>query len=398
MDRSRLNTKPHSPKPTSISAPIDPIQINAGLTLVVVVLILVFLGVHQHLEPQFDFGIFYYAAHMITGGDRHNLYNLAVQHLYQIRFHRPPDTLFRNPPIALIPILPLTILPTPAAFVVWTAVSIVFLIISLKILEKETGLRYGNWPVLLGLLFVPVFDSLMHGQFSLLIVLSYALSYSQMKKGRFFSGGLILSLALLKFQLAVGFAAVLLLKRKWKELAGFATGAAFLGLISLAIVGIKGIEEYPHFVMHSDTIVNELPHMANWQGLLSLIGQNDTVWVALLSLASVLWAAVAWTDLDRGFCAAVLAAMLASYHLTPQDISLAIVPFYLALSAGIIPRARATLVAATGIGILMVFAFIGIPMALFCLVMAFSLVWVGTHPSISHPEPSSGERLQESIP
>lgn len=386
-----MSTQPNLPDQIRMPAPHDRIQINAGLSLVVAVLVLVFLGIHQHLEPQFDFGIFYYAAQMITGGDRHNLYTAAIQHLYQIKFHRPPDTLFRNPPFALIPLLPLTILPAPAAFVVWTVVSIIVLIVSLKILEKETGLCYGNWPVLLGLLFVPVFDSLMHGQFSLLIVLFYALAYAQWKKGNLFLGGLILSLALLKFQLVVGFVAILLLKRKWKELGGFAIGAALLGLLSLAIVGFDGAKAYPYFVMHANPIVNELPHKANWQGLLSLIGQNDTVWVALLSIATLIWAARAWTDLDRGFCAALLAVMLASYHLTPEDISLAIVPFYLAVSAGIIPRERVTLVAATGIGIMMVFVFIGIPMAFFCLVLAFSLVWVGTHSSNARTDPTHSE-------
>lgn len=372
----------------------DPIKINAGLVLVVAVLVPIFLGVHQHLEPQFDFGIFYYAAHMITDGDRHNLYNFAVQHLYQIRFHRPPDTLFRNPPFALLPLLPLTILPAPAAFAVWTAISIIVFIINLKVLERGTGLRYGNWPVLLGLLFVPVFDSLIHGQFSLLIVLFYALAYALWKKGNLFLAGLILSLALLKFQLVVGFATILLLKRKWKALGGFTTGAALLGLLSLAIVGVKGIEAYPHFVMHANPIVNELPHKANWQGLLSLIGQNDTVWVLLLSVATLLWAARAWTSVDRGFCAGVLAAMLASYHLTPEDISLAIIPFYLAIASGVIPRQRAPLAAAVGIGILMLFVFTGIPMALFCLVLACALVWVGTHSSTPRPDATQGEPVR----
>ena len=76
---------------------------------------------------------------------------------------------------------------------------------------------------------------------------------------------------------------ILLLKRKWRELAGFATGALLLGLLSLVMVGVKGIEAYPNFVMHSNSIVNELPRMANWQGLLSLLGQNDSIWVVLLS-------------------------------------------------------------------------------------------------------------------
>jgi hypothetical protein len=373
----------------------DSIQINASLILAVAVLILVFFGIHQHLEPQFDFGIFYYAAHMFTDGDRHNLYSLTVQHLYQIRFHRP-GTAFLNPPFALIPLIPLTILSVQVAFVVWTVVSIIALIVSLKIFEKETDLRYGNWPVLLGLLFVPVFDSLLHGQFSLFIVLFYALTYAQWKRGNFFLGGLVLSLALLKFQLVVGFVGILLLKRKWRELGGFATGALLLGLISLAMVGVKGIEVYPNFLRHSNSVVNDLPNVANWQGLLTLFRQGDSIWVVLLSIATLVWAAHAWSNLDRGFCAAVLAAMLASYHLTPQDISLAIVPFYLAISGGIIPRERVTLVAAVGIGTLIFIVFTGIPLPFFSLVLASALGWVGMHSSNLGPAPRQDEPVQAS--
>lgn len=286
---------------------------------------------------------------------------------------------FAIPPLRSFPFFRSPFCPPHLAFVVWTAVSIGLLIASLRVLEKETDLHFGNWPVLLGLLFFPILDSLIHGQFSLLIVLVYVLAYSQWKKGNAFLGGILLSIALVKFQLVIGFVAILLLKRKWRELAGFATGSAFLAALSVAMVGLNSLKAYPYFVMHANPIVSELPHKANWQGLLSLIGQNDTVWVVLLSIATLLWAARAWTSLDRGFCAAMLAAMLVSYHLTPEDISLAVVPFYLAVAAGILPRQRVPLIAATGMGILMVFLFAQIPMALFCLVPAASLAWVGMH-------------------
>ena len=92
----------------------------------------------------------------------------------------------------------------------------------------------------------------------------------------------------------------------------------------------------------------------------------------------------------------VLAAMLVSYHLTAEDISLAIVPFYLAVSTGIIPRGRVTLVVAVGIGIPMVFIFAGIPMAFFCLVLAFALGWVGMHSSKARPAPRKNEPVPAS--
>jgi hypothetical protein len=317
---------------------------------------------------------------MITDGARHDLYSFAAQNLYQIRFHRPPDTLFRNPPIALIPILPLTFLPAAAAFAVWTALSIVLLIVSLKVLEKETDLRFGNWPILLGLLFVPILDSLLHGQFTVCIVLVYVLTYAQWRKGNRAMGGAILAQAEMKFQLVVGFIAILLLRRKWRELAGFTAASALLVAISVAMAGVKSLQTYPQFVLYSDPPLSELSHMANWQGLFSLMGKNDSIWIFLLSIGTVIWAARAWTNLDRGFCAAVLASMLVSYHLTPQDISLAIVPFYLSVNAGILPRAKVPLFAGLGMALLMLAIFVQIPIALVSLLLIVALVWVGIHP------------------
>lgn len=367
------------PQETKVVAAPGPIRINAGLVIFLGMVLLIVVAVHQHLEQQFDFGVFYYAAHMIVDGKGHELYNLATQHLYQLRFHRPPDTLFRYPPIALIPILPLTVLPMPVAFAVWTLVCMGFLIVSIKIFERETDMRFGNWPVLLGLLFVPVLDCLLHGQFSILIVMFYALAYQQLRKGRSFWGGAILGLATLKFQLVLGFVPIFLLRRKWREVAGFSAATAVLVALSLGITGIQALHQYPNFALHAELPVNELPHKANWQGLLSLVGQQGSIWVALLSVATVIWAARAWTNLERGFCAATLAAMLVSYHITPQDLSLALVPFFVAVNAGVVPRERVPIVAAAGMGILLLFMMIQIPMALFALVLAAALLWVGIH-------------------
>lgn len=376
---------PH-PQKTALPAQ-EPIRINAGLIIFLGMVLLIIVAVHQHLEQQFDFGVFYYAAHMIVDGKGHDLYSFATQHLYQIRYHRPPDTLFRYPPIALIPILPLTILPTPIAFAVWTAICMALLIVSVKVFERETGLGFGNWPVLLGLLFVPVLDCLLHGQYSILIVLFYALAYQQLRKGNGFWGGALLGLATLKFQLVLGFVPIFLLKRKWRELAGFTASTATLVAISLAMTGLQALHSYPDFALHAELPVNELPHKANWQGLLSLVGQDGSIWVALLSIATIIWAARAWANLDRGFCAATLAVMLVSYHITPQDLSLAIVPFFVAISAGILPRERVPIVTAIGMGILLLFMMFQIPMALFALVLAAALVWVGTHPADSGGSP-----------
>lgn len=254
-------------------------------------------------------------------------------------------------------------------------------LVSVKTFERETGLHFGNWPILLCVLFVPVLDCLLHGQYSVLIVMFYALAYSQLRKGHSFWGGALLGLATLKFQLVLGFVPIFLLKRKWRELAGFSASTAVLVALSLMMTGLQALHQYPNFALHAELPVNELPHKANWQGLLSFINQQGSIWVALLSVVTIIWAAHAWTNLDRGFCAATLATMLVSYHITPQDLSLAIVPFFVAVNAGILPRERVPIYTAVGMGILLLFMMVQIPMALFAIVLAACLAWVGTRRS-----------------
>jgi hypothetical protein len=317
---------------------------------------------------------------MVLDGSRHALYDLGAQHAFQIRYHRPPDTLFRNPPFALIPILPLAKLPMAVAFSVWTAVSFALLFLSLKVLQNETRVYYGNWPVLLSLAFAPVLGAFLHGQFSLAIVAAYSVAYALWRRGRLTLGGVVLAIATIKFQLVIGFVAVLALKRKGRELAGFAMGSALFLALSIWIAGIPSLMAYPRFVLHSDTPLSELSHMANWQGFLSVLDLNHLALLVPLSVATVLWAAWAWTDLDRGFAAATLAAMLVSFHLTPEDISLALVPFYLCVKAGILPRSRVPAFVFLAIAGTMAIVIFQVPLAFLAIPLATAFCWICAKP------------------
>jgi hypothetical protein len=203
------------------------------------------------------------------------------------------------------------------------------------------------------------------------------LAYAQWKKGQLFLGGLILSIATLKFQLVIGLVAVLLLRGKWRELAGFASGCAVLLAISVSMTGIPALLAYPAFVLHSDTPISELPHMANLQGFLSLIGLNH-VWILVpLSVLTVLWAARAWTDVDRGLLAAILAGMLVSFHLTPQDLSISLVPIYLSVKTSVLPLSRFPLFVFVVMIVLMVWVGTYMPVAILAAPIAAALWWVG---------------------
>jgi hypothetical protein len=97
----------------------------------------------------YDFGIFFYAARMVWDGARTSLYDLHVQHAYQLQYGRPAGFNFVSPPFVLIPLLPFVLLPRWIAFLVWTVLMLALLAVAIRGLCLKTGLRYGNWPVFL---------------------------------------------------------------------------------------------------------------------------------------------------------------------------------------------------------------------------------------------------------
>ncbi len=375
-DDSQANTETHSveTRASEASQPFTDTRLLLFFSAVAVCVI----AVHNAAEPHFDFGVFYYAARMVLEKSGHSLYNLEAQQVFQTRFHVPASQLFYGLPCTLIPYLLIAELPIQIAFAVWTVISLALVHWSVRFLEMQSKLNSGNWPGILSIAFMPVAVCLVHGQLSILILAIYVLTYAQWLRGRRFWGGVVLAMALLKFQLVIGFVAVLLLKRKWRELAGFFSGAAVLLALSLWIAGIPALTAYPKFVQQNEGGVGSEPaNMASWRGFLSLFGSNHLVLVLTLSVLTVLLAAWSWKGLNRAYSAAVLAGILTSYHCNPQDLSLCLIPFFLSVQAGILPRERIFPVLALGLFIPMLLAATGLPFALIAPILAGALWWIG---------------------
>ena len=327
-------------------------SLGPGLLVFLTFILSIFVAVHQSMDAHFDFGIFYYAAHMVLDGSGHALHSLDAQRLYQVRFHRPPDFLFLNPPFALLPLLDLAKLPIAFAFALWTMLSLALLVSCLKVLEIETVVKLENWPLLLSLTFLPIIAAFLHGTFAFVVLSSFVLTCAQWRKGRLSLGRLILAVATLKFQPVVGFVAILLGKRKWRELSGFATGFTLVFAVSALLTGLSELMEYPRLLHSTEfSYASMLYAMADWHGLASLVTYShlSAQVVLLLSLATVGWAARGWTDLDHGFALAVLASMLVSYHFSPADLTLCLVPFFLAIKTGLLPFQKAPAIVMLGL-------------------------------------------------
>src|SRR5262249_9795618 len=135
------------------------------------------------------------------------------------------------------------------------------------------------------------------------------------------------------------FAFVLFLKRRFRALLGFVTVGILLAALSAAIVGVRGLLEYPLYLWH----LNKVPAaaaifpgmMPNLRGLLEGWGSPMRSYVALdvgtgiLSLLLLIWAASNWHTQALGskvylggLALALVATVLSGYHTFSYDLSL----------------------------------------------------------------------------
>jgi hypothetical protein len=188
-----------------------------------------------------------------------------------------------------------------------------------------------------------------------------------LKRGSENLAGCVLALGLFKFQFVFPFIVILLLRRKWPVIRGFALVAVLLALVSIGISGFQVIAAYPRFLFFDSAyqkVAGFNPkYMPNIRGLLYLIVDGRLgkpafgLLVAIFS-ALVLWmAAKNWRDEELGlsFSAGLIATLLSSYHLYNYDLTLLLLP--IAIVCGELAT-RGRLLSATALNVALIALFI----------------------------------------
>jgi hypothetical protein len=335
----------------------------------------VFFSLRQEVRQGYpDFTAFYAAGKCVQRGLGSQLYSMPTQARTQQEFAsgvkiRNGPLPFTHPPFEAALFAPLAFLSYPAAYWVWNAVSLLALLVFLLLLRPHIP-KVRGWsevlPFLCGLAFFPIFVCLLQGQDSLLLLLLFGVAFVAMKSGREFVAGICLGLALFRFQLVLPVMAVLLLRRRWRMLAGFAVTAAALVGISAAVVGWGGLMSYPHQLrqfshVQAGAAMNPkvMPNLRGVVAGLAGDGNLAQVLIGVLSLALVAWAAWKWkaggqAEFDLSFGLTLVVAVMVSYHLMAHDLSVLLLPLLLAAEWLLRerPHGVARWVTTTGIGIL----------------------------------------------
>jgi hypothetical protein len=285
-----------------------------------------------------DFPDFYAAAKIVRDGQGKQLYDPATQAAYQARYVGRRGSFYLHPPYEVLLYLPFTLFPLQWAYVLWSLVSLVLLSACARLIQPLIH-RPWSWQLWLAccVLFPPVLLCLLQGQDSIVLLLILLLMLRAFRQQHNFAAGCLLACGLFKFHLVLPLALIFAIARRSKFVAGFVSTALLLVLVSLGISGWSSLTAYPRFLFH----LSELPMpgnnpagMANLRGLVEgLAAWSHPTRLLLIGIGSLLiLLTAAWkasrTDATTILISAtaITSAILVSYHLSPHDLVLLLIP------------------------------------------------------------------------
>lgn len=251
----------------------------AGVIVIEIVLAIVLVPSTDHARIETtDFLNFYVGATIVREGHGRTLYREETQQLVlQSILGRRVTEYYLHPPFEAAALVPFSYLRIERAFVIWTLMNAALLgLLPLLFTGCTSFVARKPYLGLLGFAFPPVLASLTLGQDSILVLFFISAAYLLGVKKRDFVAGFVLALAMVKFQIVLTLALLLLVSRKFRFIGGFVAGCGFLALASVLITGGSGIIEYFRFVRWFDLhngFGNVNPaSMMNWRGLLAGVG------------------------------------------------------------------------------------------------------------------------------
>jgi hypothetical protein len=297
-----------------------------------------------------DFTVFYTAGKILREGRGAQLYQSNAQLAVQGEFARNSDIRrgplpYIHPPFEALFFLPLTFLSYSRAFLAWNLINLAILF-GVSRLLKNSLLSLASIPVwqmvLLGLAFFPVFANFHQGQDAILLLLVVTLSFRALDRDADLLAGCWLGFGLFKYHLILPLALVLTIWRGRRFMLGFAASGSAAVLISLGLVGWKGVLDYPAYAWRvvsqpafGGIPPGQLPSLfglvAGWP-FAQKIGSAVPVVVAAGS-AALLMIVASLRKYARDealfrlcFAGAVMTALLVGLSTNSYDLSLLVVP------------------------------------------------------------------------
>lgn len=295
-----------------------------------------------------DFLSFYSNAIIFWSGEYSSFYSL--EHQFKVMADVIPNfsggiAPFLNPPYASILYAPFGTLDYLQALILWWVLGLMALFSSLFLLNKhltfQQDIRQRNFIYLLPIFFLPTWQWFAYAQVSTFILLILTLSFVLLRQNKEFQAGLVLGLLAFKPQLALPLALPILIKLRWKAIAGGAITVSLWCLVGFylfpeqmfqywqerdSILAVISMEGYPIWGIHS------------YYGFFQLIleGTLLTYTVVLISIGTVVylfnqWYKTSWQpgtpEWDLRMSATMVAGLCLAIQLFSYDLLLLLLPF-----------------------------------------------------------------------
>jgi hypothetical protein len=298
----------------------------------------------------FDWGLFYGQATALAAGDVGAMYQVDrlgqyVQRLAQ--YTTTPDVPLLQwpapyPPVLAAVLVPLTFVPAPVAFGIWTLLG---LVAAVHLLWRAQQLAPDVGKVRLAVVFfstLAVLQAFLLGQPVLFLASALAESFLALRSGSEFRGGAWLGVLALKPQYGLLLGLFLLWKRRWRAVAGACIGVGAVVVASAAVAGPRAVLDYAAAVSAMGDFRDPYAasaEMVNWRALIvnARPSIGDTSGVVLFTvLSAITVAAIAWAvrgpwrtgtpTLDWQLATVCVGTFLVSYHSHMHGLVLLAVP------------------------------------------------------------------------
>jgi hypothetical protein len=253
---------------------------------------------------------------------------------------------------------PFTLLPPPLGFALWTLGNLVLAWqVANGLSARFRGGRLERWARAVAFVaFFPIFYALFVGPATVVLLFAFYRAYLDLERGRDYRAGLWAGVFALKAQYLLALGLVLLYKRRWRAIAGIASTAAAIWLVSLALMGpdaVRGLlaSVREHALFRPELIGVGPQDMISWRGLLwrwapALSNADGTRLTWLLSAASIvpliaIWHG-RWDPRSAAFASRMLATMIVTmligFHNHLHGAALLLVPGAILAAQGHAPR------------------------------------------------------------
>ena len=294
----------------------------------------VILFIRQPVHP--DFRIFYVAAEAGLRYGWASIYDLQTLRALSSSFpagqnYINPALPFINPPVFAWLIAPLTALPLPVAYAIWSAISLAALVWAWHIAAPYSGLRkiallaaaLALWPVL---------DAFYFGQPSLVIIGLLATAWWLCSKDRPLAAGAALALATaLKPHTVILVPLALAVSGRYRPFLSWAAVCSLLAVACVFALGPSGLNNALQTLEYGQTDTGQAHYT------LAYIFGTGLQSYALEGLQGIAALVIAWrrrADLNLVFALGLLGSLVAAFHLHQYDYAALILAAWLVLRTG----------------------------------------------------------------